>query len=329
MRGAQLLLVVVKKKKVRVNYNYGELERAALSTFDVLGTIQKITVPYVGFRMASLHPDDYQDISEFTNRSGDVNFCNISSSVIGVLEWTRSDANSEDGLHGRDDYFLRIITIISGAEQIRNSRDLGSCTTKRHDSCLLLSGVPVVRVEEKSAGSDLSIARNELRGKMRAWLSHYGNIPYIIGVAIAGDSLNIYSIDREMRDRELCALNMKELDDRIQAVRAAVQLGRLLRLFKSMIHPSSQQFYRKIFRDRCKLYLTNEHVKKWYKDARVRDKVVLVLKLIAEQNILNTIRLLENLSDGGALKLGPVGIGIDRAPLGKRNEIHTTQCSCI
>ena len=85
---------------------------------------------------------------------------------------------------------------------------------------------------------------------MRVWLSHYGNIPYIIGVAIAGDSLNIYPIDREMRDRELCALNMKELDDRIQAVRAAVQLGRLLRLFKSMIRPSSQQFYRKISRDR-------------------------------------------------------------------------------
>ena len=193
--------------------------------------INKVWMPRVILAMKNLVPNEYETICEL---SGGIH-CEITDAVAGVLEWKRI-ASSEAGAISRNDHFLYIIAGICGATVTRDTNDTGSVSGKRPDGCLLLDGIPVFRLEEKSEDSELSNAIRELHEKMVSWLPQYGDIPCLIGVAIAGNTLALYRIDTHLEIKQMTShFNMAKKADHIAAVRAALHLGNLMLIFKKLI----------------------------------------------------------------------------------------------
>ena len=152
-------------------------------------------------------------------------YCNISHHVVGFLGWKRT-AYSEDGLHAGTDFFLKIVMAICGAQQFRNNREMNSVTTtgaRRPDSYLSLMGITLVRVEEKAGEGKLKDARKELTSKMQTWLPHLENVPFIVGIAIAGSIWSIHTIDHQLKlSSTPLTFDMSKVVDRVKAVRIAV-----------------------------------------------------------------------------------------------------------
>ena len=182
---------------VKRTYQCGDIDAelktvADIQNFNFFGDISKIPMDPVLLLAKGLR-DDYDSIC-LPGR----HYCNISDSVTGLLQWQRI-SGSEDGLHSRDDYFIKIVKVLACAKVIRNSTaKSGSVSGKRPDCCILKNDVAVVRLEEKDEESKMEKAISELGDKMAGWLEIYGNIPFIVAIAIAGDELNVYKITKSM-----------------------------------------------------------------------------------------------------------------------------------
>lgn len=272
--------------------------------------INKVWMPRVILAMKNLVPNEYETICELT----DGIHCEITGAVAGVLEWKRI-ASSEAGAISRNDHFLYIIAGICGATVTRDTNDTGSVSGKRPDGCLLLDGIPVFRLEEKSKDSELPIAIRELHEKMVSWLPQYGDIPCLIGVAIAGNTLALYRIDTHLEIKQMTShFNMAKKEDRIAAVRAALHLGNLMLSFKKLIKPSRLDFLTTIPRAvGGSIHLGTDFVTKRYQNATVRNNVVAVLNMIAQKKIENTIRLRGSV-ENRRLTLTLIPVGYMRAP---------------
>ena len=104
---------------------------------------------------------------------------------------------------------------------------------------------------------------------MAQWLlPQYGTIPFIVGIAIAGNVLVIHQIDAHLVMSDGLRFEMTDLESRIKAVCAAVNLGRLLEHFKinNMVKPTSRPKYQRIERsnERGYVQLNEDHVSKCY-----------------------------------------------------------------
>lgn len=106
----------------------------AIKEFNFFGEIPKIPMDAVLLLAKYLqNPRQYDSIC-LPGR----HYCKISDSVAGLLAWKRI-SGSEDGLHSRDDYFIKIVSILSGAKVIRNTTaNSGSISGKRPDCCILI-----------------------------------------------------------------------------------------------------------------------------------------------------------------------------------------------
>ena len=124
-----------------------------VTKFNLLEPIPKVPMPPVVLKIKDLDPEQCRKICDLDSRS----FCKISDNVAGVLAWNRI-ADSEDGIHSRDDHLVHIIAKISSSKVTRNTNDTGSQSGTRPDLCIYVSGVPVVRMEEKADETELNTA---------------------------------------------------------------------------------------------------------------------------------------------------------------------------
>ncbi|KAG1705996.1 hypothetical protein DVH05_002559 [Phytophthora capsici] len=88
----------------------------------------------------------------------------------------------------------------------RNAVD-GTETTneKRPDFILHISGLLLLRGEEKGDSTDLHESGAKLIRKMRHWNPmFYGDLPYILGYATSGEQLRLVRIDRNLRAHTIC-----------------------------------------------------------------------------------------------------------------------------
>ena len=115
--------------------------------------------------------------------------------------------------------------------------------------------------------------------------------------------------------RQILELDMRNLGDRIKAVRVAVQLGHLVSHFKTLVEPSIMPLHQKIPRIDSAGYveLCANFVAKQYQSAAVRDGVVKILNAVAKAEIPNTIRIYEHPE-----KTKPPSTGLYLAPLGQQ-----------
>ena len=216
------------------DYKCDKLQHSDLESFKFIASTPLIPVPRIAFKVFYIDPSNFQGICDVTDKI----YCNISQHVVGFLGWIRT-AYSEDGLHAGTDFFLKIVMGISGAQQFRNHHEKTSITTTRPDSWLSLMGITLVRVEEKSAYASLKQAQNDLTRKMKKWPPHLEKVPFIVGIAIAGSLWSFHTIDHQHNlSSTAVTLDISKVVDRITAVRIAVQLGRLLLLYKDILSPT-------------------------------------------------------------------------------------------
>lgn len=140
--------------------------------------------------------------------------------------------SSEDGLHGRDDFLLRIIRLIAGLTSERNKVSFSTFHTSRSAVYLYLPGLPpLVHVEEKAAEGELNQATNELTANFCSTLPHYHQqLQYIIGIAIAGNHVSFGKLPLGVAPPDgwqlLHTFDVTHLSHRQQCLQAAVNVGR-------------------------------------------------------------------------------------------------------
>lgn len=267
------------------------------------------------------NPADYPRILQITNfQTSGAMLCNP---VIDFLTWERT-CWSENGLHQFVNLWTNIFTqaanhlklSTSGLElsSTRNAHEISSVGSKRVDKVVFLNHIPIIKIEEKSTESELGAAQKELVGKMSEdWLLLHNDVPFFIGVAVAGWKWSFHKIDLKTY-REFEADNgsflrkpMLELDlasNRELGIIAALRLASLLQCFNKLVPPRTVQLEKKYERGSKQIRVCLEHVEKFYPKA-VKERVSKVLQLISTNDIKDTIRL-QNEKDG-RLFLGPVG----------------------
>jgi len=241
--------------------------------------------------------------------------CQIALPVINFLT-TQRVFSSENGVHAIVNYFTEIVVESAALgkslqqERDRNdasstSESTGSSKSKkfRVDSIIALKGKTLVRIEEKKAKELLPQAQRELVKKIsKDWVDKYCNAPFIIGIAVAG---NIWTFHRiTSKHVQECQVPKKWLqidtdtgEGRLRGLQVAVHIASLLRLFSNTyVRDRSVPFETTVRRAHCRIFITqkdNPHVKKWYDDRSVHEKVATLLKMIQEAKIQGTIQLLE------------------------------------
>jgi len=101
---------------------------------------------------------------------------------------------SVNGIHGRDNFLLNIISIVAGGLQCERNRGSQSTLSKlRLDGFLFQAQgtPPIVIFEERSSSLYLAEAENDITTKFR-FLPHY-EVPWIVALAIAGDTVTFHA----------------------------------------------------------------------------------------------------------------------------------------
>ena len=221
------------------DYKCDKLQHSDLESFKFIASTPLIPVPRIAFKVFYIDPSNFQGICDVTDKI----YCNISQHVVGFLGWIRT-AYSEDGLHAGTDFFLKIVMGISGAQLLRNTTDVSSSTSRRPDAVLQLvhaeiMRVAVARLEEKATDSQLNGAKHDLCANWEWPQNLTAKIPFIVGIAIAGSLWSFHTIDHQRNlSSTAVTLDISKVVDRITAVRIAVQLGRLLLLYKDILSPT-------------------------------------------------------------------------------------------
>jgi len=148
---------------------------------------------------------------------------------------------SEDMHHSRDDCLLDIIRLIGGsdAQATRNSVSFSTKNITRTDVYISMPGCPpIVYVEEKAQEADLPKACAELTGKFCA-LPHYNHaMGYIIGIAIAGDTVCFGKLSLGAGGFEpLDTFTIGDVDGRLRCIQAAINIGRWVKRARHHVAP--------------------------------------------------------------------------------------------
>ena len=155
----------------------------------------------------------------------------LSISICNFIQ-NRKFGESEDGIHGRDNFLLEIICYISGMEARRNCVAFSSKNRSRTDVYLSKSGLPpLVHVEEKANSGGMRTAQIELSSKF-VCLPHYDReIQFIIGIAIAGDDVIFGKLhfNPSKSWERLNSFHLREMSGTMECIRAAINVGRWAR----------------------------------------------------------------------------------------------------
>lgn len=132
---------------------------------------------------------------------------------------------TEFSLIARDDCLVHVMIAGTNMRRQRNKSNTSTKARTRTDSTAARDGcTPLVIVEEKALDGSLDEAANELIAKFE-WLPHYGLLPWIIGVAIAGDSVRFVRL-LSGGGSEPCgdAFDLSKPEDRVKFVKYVLSL---------------------------------------------------------------------------------------------------------
>jgi len=157
--------------------------------------------------------------------------CEIATALCEFLKNERT-GTTEDGLHQRDDFLMKIIREIAVLKPERNTTSDSTLAQTRPDGYLYSEGFPPVVVwEEKSKDSELDEARADIRNKFR-WLQHYGKLNFIVVISIAGDSVE-FSKMTSVGLSSQTSFNLNNIAHRFSCVQAAINVGRWVKWVKT------------------------------------------------------------------------------------------------
>ena len=221
--------------------------------------------------------DLFHKIIEISEKS-----CQISLNVVNFLV-TRRVSYSEAGTHPLVDIFKTLIvdTCAHDLQQARDtndassshspaSRDSGKSKNFRADAIISYKGQTLVRIEEKSSTTSLKIAQNELVCKIsKAWWVLNCNVPFVIGIAVAGEIWTFHRITFEhVRSHQKldnwAEVDMRSTTDRLTAIQLAVNIASLLNYFATRVHPRTVKVNETVSRSTCSIKITESAVEKWY-----------------------------------------------------------------
>jgi hypothetical protein len=275
-----------------------ECDEVSSDEFHIAAPIPKILISqmicdYFGIS-AALFPAHLVGISSTQHRE-------ISRYVCQFIE-NRKHGESEDGMHGRDNYLFDIICYISGMEAQRNTVAFSTKHLSRTDVYMSKSGLPpLVHVEEKARSGGMCVAQTELSNKFVA-LPHYDReVKFIIGIAIAGNDVMFGKLHLTGQSWEpLGSFSLRGMLGKIECVRAAINVGRWARYIlnrSSMICAVDHSLGTADTNERRSLTLLPEGiiVKKYFlkEDPSRRKKLVSLYTTIAMSDLSNRIPYME------------------------------------
>jgi len=148
----------------------------------------------------------------------------LSNHVVNFLQ-NKKSGTTEDALHGRDDNLLFLIETICSLKIQRNAASESTIKASRPDGQLFKPGFPpTVIFEEKDTDGSIEAAKQDLVYKF-TWLPHYEKLQFIIGIAIAGDSV-VFGELSSTGFKSIHSLNIALPADSITCVQAVINISR-------------------------------------------------------------------------------------------------------
>lgn len=235
--------------------------------------------------------------------------------------------DGEEGLISRDDCFCNIFRSLASMEKFsRNKHEDSTALTTRADRTDKYEGVSLVITEEKI--QSLADATSDLRRKVR-WIPHFSKLPFVFGVAIAGNQLEVFAINPNTELKSLFKADINSVFQRWNCIIVAINMARVIKSFaeRKLIIPSNLRF--DVWHDRnnkrIRLQLDCAEVEFRNKDAF--DRMVKFYNAIAAVPFIE--QMTEHNEDKKRVKLVPVGV--NRKP-DSHDELVTAIkniCNCL
>jgi hypothetical protein len=139
---------------------------------------------------------------------------NVSSDIAQFLR-NKKSGSSVAGLHSRDDHLFNVLEWICGINIQRNTTSTSTAISTRPDGQLgNPDSPPTVLFEEKKTDHEIGAACNDLQNKF-TFLPQYARLRFIVGIAIAGDSMIFGKLHRSGFDRML-SLTLNNVAQRLR-----------------------------------------------------------------------------------------------------------------
>ena len=137
--------------------------------------------------------------------------------------------DGEEGAISRNDSLFSVYKHLANLGKFsRNKHEDSTVATTRSDRTDKYEGVTLVKIEEKDDSLQESI--NDLSRKSR-WLPHYARLPFIFGIAVTPDQLEIYTLHADNTMVRAFSADLNDVVDRWQCVVAAINIARTLKMF--------------------------------------------------------------------------------------------------
>jgi hypothetical protein len=133
------------------------------------------------------------------------------------------------GKISRNDALFSVYTYLANlGKYSRNKHEDSTVAMTRSDRTDKYEGVSLVKIEEKD--DSLQEAINDLARNSR-WLPHYALLPFIFGIAVTRDQLQIYTLHADNTMVKAFSADLNDVVDRWLCVVAAINIARTLKMF--------------------------------------------------------------------------------------------------
>ena len=137
--------------------------------------------------------------------------------------------DGEEGAISRNDALFSVYTYLANLDRFsRNKHEDSTVARTRSDRTDMYEGVSLVKVEEKN--NSLQEGIDDLARKSR-WLPHYARLPFIFGIAVTPDQLEIYTLHADNTMVRAFSADLNDVVDRWLCVVAAINIARTLKMF--------------------------------------------------------------------------------------------------
>lgn len=152
---------------------------------------------------------------------------NISNSIGRWMGGRYGDG--EEGIISRNDSLFSVYEHLARLGKFsRNKHEDSTVTTTRSDRTDKYEGVTLVKIEEKD--DSLQEAIEDLQRKAR-WLPHYARLPFIFGIAVTSDQLEIFTLHEDGSMGKVFSAQLTDVVDRWSCVIAMINIARTLKRF--------------------------------------------------------------------------------------------------
>eukprot|EP01033_Poteriospumella_lacustris_P010454 gene10454-7433_t len=151
----------------------------------------------------------------------------ITNAILLWMDGTVGDG--KEGAISRNDALFSVYQKLANLGKFsRNKREDSTVFMTRSDRTDQYEGVSLVQIEENE--DNLQEAIDDLARKAR-WLPHYARLPFIFGIAVTPDQLEIYTLHQDNTMVRVFSAHLNDIVDRWWCVVAAVNIARTLKMF--------------------------------------------------------------------------------------------------